>query len=98
MFDQEVVQLVLRGELWPLPAALLVDGEGGRAELLGAVLTRLEVGRHVVSARDGCRVLLAVLVAWYVASGQKRRTVRSTNTECWTTRTSLGRSAPLPHS
>ena len=67
MFDQEVVQLVLRGELWPLSAALLVDGEGGRAELLGAVLTRLEVGRHVVSARDGCRVLLAVLVAWYVA-------------------------------
>jgi len=67
VFDQEVVQLVLRGELWPLPAALLVDGEGGRAELLGAVLTRLEVGRHVVSARDGCRVLLAVLVALCVS-------------------------------
>eukprot|EP00964_Phaeocystis_antarctica_P143064 scaffold108535_cov63-Phaeocystis_antarctica.AAC.1 len=63
------------GKLWPLPAALLVDGEGGWTELLGAVPTRLEVGRHVVSARDGCRVLLAVLVAspWYVASGQKRR-------------------------
>ena len=63
VFDQEIAQLMLRGELWPLPAALLVDREGGRAELLGAVPTRLEVGRHVpvraMLAYPGCEKQLS---------------------------------------